>query len=608
MINLKVSELNIKIDYDYSSFIRRITRFFFLHEKLTIFTILFIIYNINCGSTPSGDTIPASLLPFSIIENNNLYFDQFIVFFQNTWGTPYFFIEQNGHNLSFFPIVTPILVTPLYIIPYIILKLISYPIDMFNPGFVLLVLMMEKLSAATIVSFSGVFVFLSLKELINRKIAWIGTFIFAFATNTWAIGSQALWQHGMVELLLSMMIYLVIINEKKESTKNIIYLGILSGLFIFNRPPDSVLLLPIFYYIYSNKLKIPSYFSFMFIVSAPFLLYNFYFFDNLLGGYNHNLEILTFSSNTLINFIGLLFSPNRGLFIYTPLLILSLFGYLNIVKIRSKRLRNFLFLFGFSILLNILVYSTFDTHWWAGFSYGPRFLTGMLPILIIFLCLYLDNYTNLVNRNMNHKKVLSLGLILILLLFSIFVQIVGVFYYPNGSWDADPNIDLHPERLWYWNDSQIIRTFQAGPRVPSPLANINLIWTSKNIKDIINDGIQMGTAWHGFESWNDVPTRWMKNNGTIKIYSSTEKNATIDFNIQPFYKQRTLQVYVNDELAHQSTISSQQQLSFKIHLEEGDNIIKFYTPYGCQRPADIPELKNADARCLSFAFQNITLT
>ena len=198
MINLKVSELNIKIDYDYSSFIRRITRFFFLHEKLTIFTILFIIYNINCGSTPSGDTIPASLLPFSIIENNNLYFDQFIVFFQNTWGTPYFFIEQNGHNLSFFPIVTPILVTPLYIIPYIILKLISYPIDMFNPGFVLLVLMMEKLSAATIVSFSGVFVFLSLKELINRKIAWIGTFIFAFATNTWAIGSQALWQHGKV--------------------------------------------------------------------------------------------------------------------------------------------------------------------------------------------------------------------------------------------------------------------------------------------------------------------------------------------------------------------------------------------------------------------------
>ena len=606
-MTLKVSKLNKKTDNNTISFIGRIIQFIFLHEKLTIFTILFIIYNINCGSTPSGDSIPASLLPFSILENHNVYLDQFISYFQ-AFDFPYFVIEEKGHYLSLFPIVTPVLVTPLYIIPYILLKLINYPMDMFNPGFFLIVLMMEKLSASTVVAFSGVFVYLSLKELINRKIAWIGTFIFAFATNTRAIGSQALWQHGMVELLLSMMIYLVIINEKKNSNLNIIYLGVLSGLFIFNRPPDSVLLLPILYYISSNKLKIASYFSSMFIVSAPFLLYNFYFFGNLFGGYNHNLDVLTFSSKTLINFIGLLFSPNRGLFIYTPILVLSLFEYLNTTKIKSKRFRNFLFLCGFSILLNVLVYSTFDTHWWAGWSYGPRFLTGMLPILIIFLGLYLDNYTNLVNRNINHKKVISFGLILILLLISIFVQIIGVFYYPNGSWDADPNIDLHPERLWYWNDSQIIRTFQAGPKMPSLLANINLIWTSKNIKDITSNGIQLGTAWHGLEFWNDVPNRWMGNNGTIKIYSPTEKDATIDFNIQPFYKQRTLQVYVNDELAHQSTISSQQQLSLKIHLKEGDNIIKFYIPDGCQRPADIPELNNADTRCLSFAFQNITLT
>ncbi|MCD4674945.1 MAG: hypothetical protein K8S18_02985 [Desulfobacula sp.] len=151
-------------------------------------------------------------------------------------------------------------------------------------------------------------------------------------------------------------------------------------------------------------------------------------------------------------------------------------------------------------------------------------------------------------------------------------------------------------------------SFHAGPIIPQPLDTLYFIWASKNIEDIINNDIRLGAAWHGLESWNNVHTRWMENNGSIKVYSPTEKNATIEFNIQSFYKPSTLQVYVNDEFAHQSTISSQQQLSLKIHLKEGENIIKFYTPDRCQRPANIPELNNKDTRCLSFAFQTITLT
>ena len=584
----------------------RVYKLIVKHELLCVFIVFFVTYLTNFRLIGSGDTIPASILPFNILENHNLYLDDYATYYKNICFT-YFLAEGRGHFISAYPIVTPILITPLYAILYIIMKIIDYPIDIFNPGFRLIIMLMEKTSASLIASASSVFIFLTVKELTNHKNAIVSVIIFAIATNTWAISSQGLWQHGTVELLLSMMIYLIIINEKNKNMRYIFYLGFLSGLFIFNRPSESILLLPILYYIFklNQKSVLLYYFCFMMLSSAPFILYNFYFFDNLFGGYSSLLSLFTFNSQIAIRFIGLLISPSRGLFIYTPILLLSLFGFLKIRKISNENIKLVLFIFAPSIILQILLYSCFKV-WWAGWSYGPRFLTGMLPILIIFLSLYLEEHIDF-NR-LNIKKALSISLIFILLLISIFVQIVGVFYYPSGSWDADPNIDLHPERLWDWEDTQIMRSFHAGPIIPNPLANLNMIWTSKNINDIINDGILLDGAWHGLEFWNEIPTRWMKNNASIKIYSSTEKEGTINFNIQSFYKPRTLQAYVNDELAHQSTISSPQQISLKLHLKKGDNIIKFYTPDGCQRPTDIPELNNRDTRCLSFAFQNITLT
>jgi len=604
MLKFSLSEhynnLKICINFKKQKHISDIIKYFNNHEKLFLFLIIFIVYTINFRSIPASDTIPASFLPFSILENHNLYMDRYsAIFIQES--TPSFFVEIKGHYLSLFPIVTPLLVTPLYIITYTLLKLINYPIDVFNPGFLLIVTIMEKLSASIIATLSSIFVFSSLKELTNRRIALIGAIIFAFATNTWTISSQALWQHGMSELLLSMIIYFVIINEKKEENKNISYLGLLSGLFIYNRPPDSILLLPVLIYILSiNKFKIIRYFSFMFAASTPFLLYNFYFFGNLFGGYNSNFDVLALNSETWLHFIGLLISPNRGLFVYSPILVLAIFGYFKISKIVNKRIKSFLFIFGLSIILNILVYSSF-WHWWGGWSYGPRFLTGMLPILIIFSGLYLDNHINYNNK----KKMISISIGLILISWSIFVQIVGAFYYPNGGWDDNPNLIQHPERLWDWKDTQIMRTFNDGMiGTRNPLKDLYFIWETRKYKNIINNG-NITKGWYALERWSDTQI-WMKNNGTINIYSNINKTIFLNFKAMSFYKPRVLQVYLNNELVSQMNFSS-QEVVIKLNSKEGENKIRFYAPSGCQRPADIPELDNKDQRCLSFLFQDITI-
>ena len=88
-----------------------------------MFCLVYLVYIANGRTIGCGDTVPASLLPFSILENHNLYFDQFVLYYNLNVEYIYFFNEINGHFLSSYPIVTPILITPIYAILFLFLKL-----------------------------------------------------------------------------------------------------------------------------------------------------------------------------------------------------------------------------------------------------------------------------------------------------------------------------------------------------------------------------------------------------------------------------------------------------------------------------------------------------
>jgi hypothetical protein len=301
------------------------------------------------------------------------------------------------------------------------------------------------------------------------------------ATNTWATSSQALWQQGMAELIMAMLIYLVVKNEKSRSLRRVLYMGILSGLFIFNRPSDGLLLLPLLVYIvYLGNKSVLYYTGFALLSGLPFLIFNIHYFKNVFGGYGSLLSSFALGPAALANLSGLLVSPSRGLLVYSPILILSAFGYRQIAEIESKDLRRFLYVAGISILLQIVVYSCFRV-WWAGQCYGPRFLVSILPFLVTYVGLYLNAGINL--ENVQREDLLYLSLIAIMLIWSVFVQAVGAFCYPNGSWDATPqNVDDHPERLWNWNDSQIGRSFHSGPIIVNPLRIFDYIFRGSNLQ------------------------------------------------------------------------------------------------------------------------------
>jgi hypothetical protein len=181
-----------------------------------IFLISLFIFNINIGHPiESGDTISTALVPFSIIEKHTIFIDQFAPYYVSTGGLIWFLHNHNGNWISSYPIITSLIVTVIYIPFDILLHLFDIPLDMYNENFRLAVYVIEKFSASVITALTGVIIFIIVKELYNKNVGLIGWFIFAFCTNNWSVGSQALFPQGTSELLITSILLLIILKEKE---------------------------------------------------------------------------------------------------------------------------------------------------------------------------------------------------------------------------------------------------------------------------------------------------------------------------------------------------------------------------------------------------------
>lgn len=439
-------------------------------KKYDYLFLLFGVFLIYCSWTTlliPNDTIGTNALPYSILDNHTVYLDEMYQSQKDDVAISYRLVEVSGdHHASLFPVVTPVLVTPLYAIPFL-----------FNlPDTDFLQLAMSHITAALISALSVMFIYLGCRYISSRKIALLSALVFAFATSTWSISSQSLYPHGMSELLLAIMIYLVIKNESDNTPWNIVFLGICSGLFFFNRPSDSMLLLPVIgYVLWYHREKTGYYFLAGFLSGLPFLLYNVLLFHNPFGGYSHIASRLSLDTTILSNYLGLLFAPNRGLFVFTPILILAVFGFW-IIKNNNKPVYRFLQGSIIAMAITILVYASFD-DWQGGDMYGPRYLTCILPFLVIGLCIFFDTLAK------KPQNFFIMAIIVLLISFSVFVQCIGVFYYRPSE---NPQ-EYWPDKFcsynaWDYTDLVIINSLYHKSARPV-IRNDNGKWLRKIIRE-----------------------------------------------------------------------------------------------------------------------------
>lgn len=444
---------------------------------ILIFLISTVIYLANGVTISAGDTVPNTLLGFNLLENHTFNLDAFRTshFCSAGYGNCYFFAEaNNGHLSSTYPIGTAIITFPLYVIFYAYLKLTYYyagslTLDLTSTSFDVHRIFFEKLAATIITAITVSIFYLSVRLKFTLSISLLSTFIFAFATNTWMTSSQGLWQHGISNLMLISTIYCLLkANRASEKSQKIWLLlaGVACG-FLPGIRPTSILyvIAAIVYSVFTYRFQ--SIFLFFGLVSAvPGILWNLYYFSNLSGGYLKlfpNSPYLFTFNNFITASLGTLISSSRGLLVYSPIVLYSLPGIYQVFKLRFTKDEK---LIGSMTIASIILFSSYCFYivWWAGHSYGPRFMVDIMPIICYLISYFLANQ---VSKKLKYRKIFVTNFLLFaaLITFSTLTQLIGAFgANPGLMWNPIPlNIDRYEYqyRLWSLRDSQIERHAQA---------------------------------------------------------------------------------------------------------------------------------------------------
>jgi hypothetical protein len=407
------------------------------HSSLAglLLTLLsFLVYNANLRVISAGDNYPARYLPFGILRYGTVLVDPIADVTAQGDAHPYWLVDKYGHTFSKYPIAVPVLVTPLYVPAVAFLQWRGWTDQRLDE----VARVMEKLTSSLIASASVGFMYLLLVRRARcRGALWL-TLAYGFGTNTWMIGSQALWQHGLAELLLVVSLFVLL---GPCTAKRAFGAGIVLALVGCVRPPDAILATALgLFGLRWSKGRVRFLVTGAAIPLALLLAYNFRVAHHFAGGYGLRGDLSFFRYSLPCGVLGLLFSPARGLFVFSPFLLFLPFclG----PTLREPRVRTLALLLLGAVVAQVMLYAKLD--WRAGCCWGPRWLTDVLPLLVWMLAAGLESLGRIGRAVFALAACLSVG-----------VQVVGAFWYTGHSDAVIMKAEGDPNRMdvvWdFWN-------------------------------------------------------------------------------------------------------------------------------------------------------------
>jgi hypothetical protein len=419
----------------------------------------FVLYNANVREISSQDTVPARVLPHEVLRSGRLDLDRLFRDWPATAPLPYWVQRPGAHYRSSYPVAPALLAVPVYAGPVLL--------GAGNSWVVLNAL--SKLAASLIAALSVMFVYLAARDLARElrtgEASAVATAVaYAAATPTWAVSSQGLWGHGPAQLGLAVALWGLVRAEGTRRGATVAGLG--AGLMVASRPSTTFMAaaLAVFAMVRPGARGL-RFVAALGTIGAVVAAHNLATFGTLQGGYAelhrahaaHHGVASAWSASFGEGLLGILVSPSRGLFVYSPVLLFPAAG-----------LALWLWRRGGGVLaaaaavagVGIGTIATFSV-WWGGHSFGPRLLTDVLPALVLGLV----PVWPAVWRSRPTR-----WLVLAAFLVSSLVEVVGAFHYPSPrpvEWNTSPrNVDQAHDRLWDWRDPQLLRLLRNGPVWP----------------------------------------------------------------------------------------------------------------------------------------------
>ncbi len=261
----------------------------------------------------------------------------------------------------------------------------------------------------------ALFYVLALRRM-RRSPALLLTLALAFGTTTWVISSQALWQHGLAELLI---VTALLLLTGPVTRRTALATGLVCGLIACNRPPDAILAAALAICAFPRV----RHFAPMLLAGGALPLsliaaYNLWAVGYPAGAYGFVVNAWFFRYELFSGFAGMLISPTRGLFVFSPFLLFLPFWAPK--ALRDPEMRRLTIAIGAAFVLLVLVYAKVD--WRQGFSWGPRYLTDTLPLLLWIMI-----------PGVNDLAGARRAAFILTCVASVAIQIVGAFWYIGTS-------------------------------------------------------------------------------------------------------------------------------------------------------------------------------
>lgn len=159
---------------------------------------------------------------------------------------------------------------------------------------------------------------------------------------------------------------------------------------------------------------------------------------------------------------GITFSSFRGLFFFSPFLLLGFWGLARLARSQVNRFAPFMILL---VLTTFFVYNSAYLVWWGGYSIGPRHLTPAVPFLA-FSIVYLLEHPK--RSRLIWRTFLGLSLVSALI---IWIMILGSHGFPPDTAIDYPADSTEPYPTWMLAQMQA-RAILANPLVDYALVNL----------------------------------------------------------------------------------------------------------------------------------------
>jgi hypothetical protein len=436
--------------------------------RLAVF--VWLVYSV-CPPFTSYDsywTVPTAL---NILAHGTTRLDQFLVAAPiyarpslecvPAGGPPLHYGEANGcpdgHWYNLYPLAVSIFALPIVFILKLVVAVIaglvprsgplfSQPavVAFFAGDFVAGHALAELWCAST---FGAVAVWLQYQTaalFLSARMAAAYALLFAFGTPEWSIGSRNLFQHGLVVLLLSATIYLLL--GAREDPSRARYAALPLALSFAVRPWSaiSVAVLTVFVAVHYRRQFIP------FVLWAAPVASLYFAYDLVVRHAWFPLYITRTRPEGLPWLQGLamhLFSPSRGIFIFTPIALVAVVG-----MVLACRTRWAFPLAPYLIAIAVLHVSLL-CRYWPGSGYGPRFFADISHLLTLFLIPVFLYWQKLRGA----PRTILAAIFLVLAAWGVFTNGRGATSVAAQEWNLTPVQPGHMlERVWDWSDPQFL--------------------------------------------------------------------------------------------------------------------------------------------------------